>query len=111
MFELAQGYLQSGMSAYSQLQQREFANFEQGYDAVKHQRFVGTGYFDQVTQVVGQGMASTTALAGSTEEEQFAAAAPKPTNGNGRCEAPVPALCEHRPITSPCVICHAMPCP
>ena len=71
MFELAQGYLQSGMSAYSQLQQREFACEDQGYGAAKHQRFVGTGYFDEITKVVGGGTASTTALTGSTEEEQF----------------------------------------
>ncbi len=111
MFELAQGYRESGMSAYSQLQQREFACAEHGYDAAKHQRFVGTGYFDQITQVVGQGMASTTALAGSTEEEQFTTLPRKPVNGDGRCEAPIPALCQHRPITSPCVVCNLMPCP
>jgi isocitrate lyase len=71
MFELARGYSQTGMTAYSALQEREFAETSLGYEGVRHQRFVGTGYFDQVTQLVGQGMASTAALKGSTEEEQF----------------------------------------
>ena len=71
MFELARGYAHSGMSAYSALQEREFAETMHGYTGVRHQRFVGTGYFDQVAQVVAQGLASTTALTGSTEEEQF----------------------------------------
>jgi isocitrate lyase len=71
MFELARGYAQTGMSAYSALLEREFAETSLGYEGVRHQRFVGTGYFDQVTEVVGQGMASTAALKGSTEEEQF----------------------------------------
>jgi isocitrate lyase len=63
------------MSAYSDLQQREFASEkENGYRAVKHQQFVGTGYFDDVTQVIASGGSSTTALSGSTEEEQFHAA-------------------------------------
>ncbi len=76
MFELARGYRESGMSAYSALQEREFAaETESGYRAVKHQRFVGTGYFDQVAQVIASGAASTAALAGSTEDEQFVAAA------------------------------------
>jgi isocitrate lyase len=72
MFELAREYSQGGMSAYSKLQQQEFASEAQhGYSAVKHQRFVGTGYFDQVATVISSGTASTTALKGSTEEEQF----------------------------------------
>jgi isocitrate lyase len=71
MFELARGYAQTGMTAYSALQEREFDETAHGYAGVRHQRFVGTGYFDQITQLVGQGMASTTALTGSTEEEQF----------------------------------------
>jgi isocitrate lyase len=72
MFELARGYKVSGMSAYSRLQQKEFGSAEQyGYEAVKHQSFVGTGYFDMVTQVIASGNSSTTALAGSTEAEQF----------------------------------------
>jgi isocitrate/methylisocitrate lyase len=73
MFELARAYKDSGMTAYSRLQQKEFAReAEYGYEAVKHQRFVGTGYFDALTQVIAGGLASTTALAGSTEQEQFA---------------------------------------
>ena len=73
MFELARGYKDTGMTAYSRLQEKEFAREAQyGYQAVKHQRFVGTGYFDAVTQVIAGGVASTTALNGSTEQEQFA---------------------------------------
>jgi isocitrate lyase len=73
MFELARGYKLAGMTAYSRLQEKEFScETQYGYAAVKHQRFVGTGYFDQVQQVISGGLASTTALAGSTEAEQFA---------------------------------------
>jgi isocitrate lyase len=73
MFELARGYQDSGMTAYSRLQEKEFGSeAEYGYQAVKHQRFVGTGYFDALTQVIAGGLASTTALNGSTEQEQFA---------------------------------------
>jgi isocitrate lyase len=71
MFHLARGYAQSGMTAYSQLQQEEFAAQELGYGAVTHQRFVGTGYFDEIAQLVSGGKSSTTALAGSTEAAQF----------------------------------------
>jgi len=72
MFELACGYKQSGMSAYCRLQEKEFASEEQaGYAAVKHQRFVGTGYFDAVQQAVAGGTSSTIALEGSTEAAQF----------------------------------------
>jgi isocitrate lyase len=71
MFDLARGYCQSGMSAYSRLQEEEFAAQELGYRGVTHQRFVGTGYFDEIAQVVSGGKSSTTALAGSTETEQF----------------------------------------
>ena len=72
MFELARAYKEAGMAAYSKVQQAEFAReAEGGYHAVKHQRFVGTGYFDQVAQCVAAGKSSTTALTGSTEEEQF----------------------------------------
>jgi isocitrate lyase len=74
MFELALGYAERGMSAYADLQDREFQAAEQlGYSAVRHQRFVGTSYFDEVTNTIASGQASTTALNGSTEEEQFAA--------------------------------------
>jgi isocitrate lyase len=72
MFELAHEYKNRGMAAYSELQQREFDAEEHGYTATKHQREVGAGYFDDVAQVVAGGMASTTALTGSTEESQFA---------------------------------------
>ncbi len=71
MFELAYDYRERGMAAYSELQQREFDAEERGYTATKHQREVGAGYFDDVAQVVAGGMASTTALTGSTEEMQF----------------------------------------
>ena len=71
MFELAHGYARNNMSAFVELQQKEFAAAEKGFTAVKHQREVGTGYFDQITQVVTGGKASTTALHGSTEDEQF----------------------------------------
>ncbi|MBO9128709.1 isocitrate lyase [Bacillus sp. 165] len=72
MFELARGYKERGMAAYSELQQAEFDAEQYGYSATRHQREVGTGYFDQVAQVVTGGTSSTTALKGSTEEEQFA---------------------------------------
>jgi isocitrate lyase len=71
MFELARQYSQHGMAAYSQLQEREFQEVEAGYTAVRHQRFVGTGYFDEVAQTIANGQSSTTALEGSTEAEQF----------------------------------------
>ncbi|HEY6303130.1 MAG TPA: isocitrate lyase [Terriglobales bacterium] len=72
MFELARGYKQAGITAYSRLQQKEFLREQQvGYEAVKHQRFVGTGYFDAVQQVITSGSTSTRALEGSTEEAQF----------------------------------------
>jgi isocitrate lyase len=71
MFELAYGYARGGMSAFVELQQKEFAAAEKGFTAVKHQREVGTSYFDEITQVVTGGAASTTALHGSTEDEQF----------------------------------------
>jgi isocitrate lyase len=71
MFDLAYGYARDNMSAFVELQQKEFAAAERGFTAVKHQREVGTGYFDEVTQVIQSGKSSTTALTGSTEEEQF----------------------------------------
>lgn len=71
MFELARGYKVRGMGAYSELQQAEFASEKYGYTATRHQREVGTGYFDEVSQVISGGTSSTTALKGSTEEEQF----------------------------------------
>jgi len=72
MFELADGYRERGMAAYSELQQREFANEARGYTATRHQREVGTGYFDQVATVITSGRSSTTALKDSTEAAQFA---------------------------------------
>jgi isocitrate lyase len=71
MFELALGYRDTGMTAYSKLQEAEFALEEYGYTATKHQREVGTGYFDEVAQVISSGMSSTTALGESTETAQF----------------------------------------
>ncbi len=71
MFHLAHGYARRQMSAFVELQEAEFAAADRGFTAVKHQREVGTGYFDQVTQAIQQGQSSTTALTGSTEEEQF----------------------------------------
>jgi len=71
MFNLAHGYARRQMSAFVELQEAEFAAADKGFTAVKHQREVGTGYFDQVTQTIQQGQSSTTALKGSTEEEQF----------------------------------------
>ncbi|MCA3749110.1 MAG: isocitrate lyase [Rubrobacter sp.] len=71
MFELSRKYGERGMAAYSELQEAEFAAEKYGYTATKHQREVGAGYFDDVAQVVAGGMASTTALTGSTEEAQF----------------------------------------
>ena len=73
MFTLAKGYRESQMSAYVALQQAEFASEKDGYTATKHQREVGAGYFDDVTQTVTGGRSSTTAMKGSTEEQQFAA--------------------------------------
>lgn len=71
MFELARGYKERGMGAYSELQEAEFASEKYGYTATRHQREVGTGYFDEVAQVITGGTSSTTALKGSTEEAQF----------------------------------------
>ena len=75
MFELAREYRESGMSAYARLQATEFAReADSNYRAVKHQSFVGTGYFDTIAQIIAGGTASTTALTGSTEQDQFTAA-------------------------------------
>jgi isocitrate lyase len=71
MFELAYGYARNNMTAFVELQQKEFAAAEKGFTAVKHQREVGTGYFDALTQTIQGANASTTALHGSTEDEQF----------------------------------------
>jgi isocitrate lyase len=71
MFELASGYRDRGMSAYSELQEAEFAAEASGYTATRHQREVGTGYFDQVAMAISGGRSSTTALEHSTETDQF----------------------------------------
>jgi isocitrate lyase len=103
MFELARGYRMNGMTAYSRLQEKEFSREHQyGYEAVKHQRFVGTGYFDQVTQVIAGGMSSITALAESTEAEQFTPQEPAPYPGIGPDAACQPILGEC-PATPPVV--------
>ncbi len=71
MFDLAKGYKERQMAAYVELQDKEFAAVKEGFTAVKHQREVGTGYFDDVTQTISAGTSSLTALTGSTEEAQF----------------------------------------
>jgi isocitrate lyase len=75
MFTLAHEYKNRGMAAYSELQQNEFSSEAKGYTATKHQREVGTGYFDLVTNIISGGMSSTTAMKGSTETAQFYATA------------------------------------
>jgi len=95
MFELARGYKDAGMTAYSRLQEKEFAReAEYGYQAVKHQRFVGTGYFDALTQVIAGGLSSTTALEGSTEQAQFTDTKPKVRHQHGPDAACQPILGE-----------------
>jgi isocitrate lyase len=79
MFELAKGYSSRGMGAYSEMQQREFAAQPQGFTAVRHQREVGTSYFDAVALAISGGKSSTTAMQGSTEADQF--------HGNGNTPA------------------------
>ena len=71
MFELARAYKERGMAAYADLQSREFAAETDGYEAVRHQEFVGVGYFDEITQIATSGQSSVTAMQGSTEQEQF----------------------------------------
>jgi isocitrate lyase len=77
MFELASGYRDRGMAAYSELQQAEFASEKDGYTATRHQREVGTGYFDQIATVISSGKSSTTAMAQSTEHDQFKGKSPE----------------------------------
>jgi isocitrate/methylisocitrate lyase len=103
MFELARGYQEKGMTAYARLQEKEFSReATHGYEAVKHQRFVGTGYFDAVTQVIAGGLSSTTALAGSTEAEQFAETKMSVHAGHGPDAACQPILgdCPSVPLVS-----------
>ena len=71
MFRLARAYRDTGMTAYTELQQEEFAAKEDGYTAVEHQAFVGTGYFDEVAMVLSAGTSSTLAMEDSTETAQF----------------------------------------
>ncbi len=102
MFELARGYKLAGMTAYSRLQEKEFSRETQfGYEAVKHQRFVGTGYFDQVQQVISGGLASTMALKGSTEAEQFSGTKPlqRPEHGPAAACQPILGDCPHPPLS------------
>jgi len=103
MFELARGYKLAGMSSYCRLQEKEFSReAEYGYQAVKHQRFVGTGYFDQVQQVISGGLASTVALAGSTESEQFMEqkATVHPKHGPDAACQPILGDCPHTPVVN-----------
>jgi isocitrate lyase len=102
MFELARGYKLTGMTAYTRLQEKEFSRETQyGYAAVKHQRFVGTGYFDQVQQVISGGLASTMALAGSTETEQFMEQQEqmRPEHGPDAACQPILGNCPHTPVS------------
>ena len=102
MFELARGYKLSGMTAYTRLQEKEFSReAEYGYEAVKHQRFVGTGYFDQVQQVISGGLSSTTALAGSTESEQFLGIKQQvhPEKGPDAACQPILGHCPQTPVS------------
>jgi isocitrate lyase len=73
MFQLSRAYKEEGMYAYSQMQQKEFVDEKHGFRAAKHQSFVGAGYFDAGQNIIMAGQSSTTAMDGSTEEEQFAA--------------------------------------
>jgi isocitrate lyase len=87
MFELAKGYAARGMSAYVELQQREFGMEGDGYTATKHQREVGTGYFDEVYTVISGGTHSTSAMKDSTEHEQFHGEA-KPAKATAKATVP-----------------------
>ena len=88
MFKLASGYKERGMAAYSELQQEEFASEAQGYTATRHQREVGTGWFDAVAVAASGGRSSTTAMAGSTETEQF--------HGEGHVAPMVPQMAQQQ---------------
>jgi len=101
MFELARAYKHAGMAAYSRLQEKEFSRETQyGYEAVKHQRFVGTGYFDQVQQVISGGLASTIALTESTETKQFSERKPliRPECGPDAACQPILGDCPHSTV-------------
>ena len=77
MFELAKAYTESDMTGYVALQTKEFESEQDGYTATRHQREVGTGYFDQIATVISSGKSSTTAMAQSTEHDQFKGATPE----------------------------------
>src|SRR3989454_1936739 len=77
MFTLARAYKEKGMAAYAELQNREFASEKDGYAAVRHQEFVGVGYFDEITQIATGGQSSVTAMEGSTEQQQFQEPSPE----------------------------------
>jgi isocitrate lyase len=82
MFELAREYARTGMTAYANVQEREFALAESdGYSAIRHQRFVGTGYFDAVQTIVTGGHSATRAMEGSTESAQFSEPARRSASG------------------------------
>ncbi|HEX9283639.1 MAG TPA: isocitrate lyase [Gemmatimonadales bacterium] len=83
MFVLAKAYQERGMAAYADLQGREFASETDGYDAVRHQEFVGVGYFDEITQIATGGQSSVTAMEGSTEQEQFHEPQRRPAAAHG----------------------------
>jgi len=83
MFVLAKAYQERGMAAYADLQDREFASETDGYDAVRHQEFVGVGYFDEITQIATGGQSSVTAMEGSTEQEQFHEPQRRPAAAHG----------------------------
>jgi len=87
MFRLATGYAKKAMSAYAELQDEEFAAQDAGYTAVQHQTFVGTAYFDEVAQIISGGTASTLAMEGSTEQEQFHDRSTKAANHRKRRKA------------------------
>ncbi len=88
MFELSRAYRDNGMYAYSQHQEREFHNEQYGFRATKHQSFVGAGYFDAVQNTIAGGVTETTAMHGSTEQQQFAPAAPMPDYDDGQPVSP-----------------------
>jgi isocitrate lyase len=98
MFALARGYRERGMAAYAELQEREFESEEDGYEAIRHQEFVGAGYFDEITKIATGDATSTLALKGSTEEEQFRAVG-KEVGEKPRC--PPSALDESSLTTRP----------
>jgi isocitrate lyase len=93
MYQLARGYARSGMTAYSQLQQKELEMAENlGYTAVKHQRFVGTGYFDAVATTIANGQTSNCTMPESTEEEQFEMHTEDYNDGEATERTPMPHL-------------------